>query len=68
MRIAILSRGALLYSTQRLLRAAMDAGHEAEIFDYALVNATLGAAGAHFSYQGEAIDVPELVIGRVSPT
>lgn len=69
MRIVILSRGAQLYSTQSLLRAAMRAGHEAEIFDYTQLNCILAADGrVRLTYEGEDLEQPDAVLGRFSPT
>ena len=67
MRIHLLSRNSLLYSTQRLFQAARQAGHEVEIFDYCALNVVFASSRPQLYYQQEALPAPDLVIGRVSP-
>lgn len=68
MLIYLLSRGAYLYSTQSLLLAAKRAGHQVEILDPNRINAVITDAGSVLTYEGEPLDVADVVVGRFSPT
>lgn len=67
MRILILSRSNLLYSTQRLFRSAQRAGHQVEILDYADINVVLAAGKTRLYYDGEPLDDVDAVLGRIGP-
>jgi ribosomal protein S6--L-glutamate ligase len=66
-KIAILSRDATLYSSRRLLDAAVSRGHEAEIIDplSCVINVNPAAPGLH--YQGRVLSGCQAVIPRVGP-
>lgn len=67
MRILILSRSNLLYSTQRIYRSAQRAGHEVEIIDYADINVVLDSGRTRLYFDGEPLDNVDAVIGRIGP-
>lgn len=64
MRIAILSRRSSLYSTRRLLEAAQQRGHEAQVVDYLRCFVTIAAHRPRVIYQGEPLEV-DAVIPRI---
>lgn len=64
MRIAILSRGASLYSTARLKEAALDRGHEAAVVDYLRCYMDITARRPKVLYKGEEVG-PHAVIPRI---
>lgn len=65
MKIAILSRKATLYSTQRLVEAAHARGHEAHVIDTlrCYMNITSNKPGIH--YQGESLQGFDAIIPRI---
>ena len=64
MKIAILSRGASLYSTARLKEAALDRGHEVAIVDYLRCYMDITARRPKVLYRGEEVH-PHAVIPRI---
>ncbi len=64
MKLAILSRGASLYSTARLKEAALDRGHEVAIVDYLRCYMDITARRPKVLYRGEEVR-PHAVIPRV---
>ncbi|HEX6222595.1 MAG TPA: 30S ribosomal protein S6--L-glutamate ligase [Acidimicrobiia bacterium] len=67
MKIAILSRGASLYSTARLKEAAMGRGHEVAIVDYLRCYMDITARRPKVLYKGEEVR-PHAVIPRIGAT
>lgn len=64
MKIAILSRGASLYSTARLKEAAISRGHEVAIVDYLRCYMDITARRPKVLYKGEEVR-PHAVIPRI---
>ena len=64
MKIAILSRGASLYSTRRLKEAAIDRGHEVAVVDYLRCYMDITARKPKVLYKGEPVQ-PHAVIPRI---
>jgi ribosomal protein S6--L-glutamate ligase len=67
MKIAILSRSAGLYSTQRLREAALDRGHEVAVVDYLRCYMEISARKPKVLFRGEEVR-PDAVIPRVGAT
>lgn len=67
MKIAILSRGASLYSTARLKEAALGRGHEVAIVDYLRCYMDITARRPKVLYRGEEVR-PKAVIPRIGAT
>jgi ribosomal protein S6--L-glutamate ligase len=63
-KIAILSRGATLYSTARLKEAAIDRGHEVSVVDYLRCYMDITARRPKVLYRGEEVR-PHAVIPRI---
>ncbi len=68
MRIAILSRGRELYSTQRLLRAASSRGHETVVLDIFKCRMLLKPQSPDLYYNGKVMRMPEGVVARIGHT
>ena len=64
MKIAILSRGATLYSTARLKEAAISRGHEVAVVDYLRCYMDITARRPKVLYRGEEVR-PHAVIPRI---
>jgi ribosomal protein S6--L-glutamate ligase len=64
MKIAILSRGASLYSTARLKEATLDRGHEVAIVDYLRCYMDITARRPKVLYRGEEVR-PHAIIPRI---
>ena len=64
MRIAVLSRDASLYSTKRLIEAAIAAGHEARVVDYARCYMNITSHKPQVLLRGESLSF-DAVIPRV---
>ncbi len=64
MKIAILSRSANLYSTQRLKEAAVERGHEVSIVDYLRCYMEISARKPKVLFRGEEVR-PDAVIPRI---
>lgn len=67
MKIAILSRSASLYSTQRLREAALDRGHEVAVVDYLRCYMEISARKPKVLFRGEEVR-PDAVIPRIGAT
>ena len=64
MKIAILSRGAALYSTTRLREAAADRGHDVAVIDYLRCYMDISARRPKVLYRGEEVQ-PHAIVPRV---
>jgi len=67
MKIAILSRSAGLYSTQRLKEAAIGRGHEVAIVDYLRCYMEISARNPKVLFRGDEVR-PDAVIPRIGAT
>lgn len=65
MRIAILSRGPSLYSTKRLVEAALERGHEVEVIDTVKCFIDITSAKPMVYYKKRALDNFDAVIPRI---
>ncbi|MEK9713020.1 MAG: 30S ribosomal protein S6--L-glutamate ligase [Thalassolituus sp.] len=65
MKIGILSRGASLYSTQRLVEAAEARGHEVEVLDTLHCYMNINSREPSVHYKGEALNGFDAVIPRI---
>lgn len=66
MKIAILSKGAANYSTQRLKEEALARGHEVRIINYAKCYVTLESGNPVVRYRGEEVHDVDVVIPRIA--
>jgi ribosomal protein S6--L-glutamate ligase len=64
MKLAILSRGATLYSTARLREAAIDRGHDVAVVDYLRCYMDITARRPKVLYRGEEVR-PHAIIPRI---
>ena len=64
MKLAILSRGATLYSTARLREAALDRGHDVAVVDYLRCYMDITARRPKVLYRGEEVR-PHAIIPRI---
>lgn len=64
MKIGILSRGPKLYSTRRLLEAALERGHDARVINYERCYMNIASSSPSVIYGGEALDF-DAVIPRI---
>jgi ribosomal protein S6--L-glutamate ligase len=65
MKLAILSRNAKLYSTQRLVTAARERGHTVRVLDPLRCYMKIGPGQFHLNYKGKALTGVEAVIPRI---
>ncbi|MFM8454742.1 MAG: 30S ribosomal protein S6--L-glutamate ligase [Gammaproteobacteria bacterium] len=65
MKIAILSRSANLYSTKRLVEAALKRGHEIEVIDTLRCYMNIASNKPSIHYQGKKLDNFDAVIPRI---
>lgn len=65
MKIALLSRNANLYSTQRLVEAAQQRGHEIQVIDHMKCVLVIESNRPHISYKGETLGKFDAVIPRI---
>ncbi|MFB0907589.1 MAG: ribosomal protein S6--L-glutamate ligase [Spirosomataceae bacterium] len=65
MKIAVLSRGPKLYSTQRLLEAIKERGHEAMLVDHLKCIIELERKSPKIFYQGKYLDDIDAIIPRI---
>lgn len=65
MKIAILSRNSRLYSTSRLVEAAEDHGHEAQVIDTLKCYMDISSSNPAIWYQGEKLEGFDAVIPRI---
>lgn len=64
MKIVVLSRGSKLYSSRRILEAAEQRGHQAEIINYTKCYCNVGKKGLEVCLDGKLIK-PDAVIPRI---
>ena len=67
MRIGILSRKATLYSTDRLVQAARQRGHDVRVVDYLRCVMNIATRGPSVVYQGSPLEC-DVVIPRIGAT
>lgn len=65
MRIAILSRSPKIYSTQRLVEAAQQRGHEVRVIDVLRCYGNITSHKPHLGYMGEILPDFDAVIPRI---
>ncbi|MGI4875174.1 MAG: 30S ribosomal protein S6--L-glutamate ligase [Janthinobacterium lividum] len=65
MKLAILSREPKSYSTQRLVAAALDQDHEAQVIDHLQCNLVLEKGQPGIIYQGQPLMAFEAIIPRI---
>jgi len=65
MKIAILSRGPFLYSTQRIVRAVRQRGHQPRVIDHARCQYLMGQEGNAIFYQGQPLPAYDGIIPRI---
>ena len=65
MKIAILSRGPELYSTQRLVEAAESRGHEVKVIDALRCYMNINSVNPEIHYKGEILEGFDAVIPRI---
>lgn len=65
MKIYILSRNAELYSTNRILEAAIQRGHDAEVIDYMNCNIIIEENKPVILYKNKKLAVPDAIIPRI---
>ncbi len=65
MKIAILSRKKTLYSTQRLVEAAQQRGHEVQVIDTLRCYMNIASHKPEIHYRGQNLDDFDAVIPRI---
>ena len=65
MKIGILSRNAQLYSTQRLIEAAQDRGHEVKVIDALRCYMNINSDKPQIHFKGEELSGFDAVIPRI---
>lgn len=65
MKIAILSRNKSLYSTRRLVEAAIHRGHEVEVIDYLRCYMNITAEQPSIQYKGKLLEGFDAIIPRI---
>jgi ribosomal protein S6--L-glutamate ligase len=65
MNLAILSREPKSYSTQRLVAAAQERGHDAQVLDHLQCNLVLERGQPGIIYQGQPLVRPDAIIPRI---
>ena len=65
MKIALLSRNAELYSTKRLVEAAVTRGHQVEVIDPILCYMNINHNALSIHYKGEALSGFDAVLPRI---
>ncbi len=66
MKIAILSKGSLNYTTKRLKKVALERGHEVEVINYAKCYMTMERGKPVVYYKGEALPRFDAIIPRIA--
>jgi len=66
MKIAILSKGSLNYTTKRLKQVAEERGHEVEVINYAKCYMTMERSKPVVYYKGKALDHFDAIIPRIA--
>jgi ribosomal protein S6--L-glutamate ligase len=65
MKIAVLSKKAALYSTNRLVEAAKQRGHEVEVIDYLRCYMSIRSQRPQIFYKGQSLENIEAVVPRI---
>ncbi len=65
MKIAILSRSSRIYSTDRLLQAAHQRGHQVEVIDTLRCYMNIASHRPSIHYRGEKLTKPDAIIPRI---
>lgn len=65
MKIAILSRNENLYSTKRLVEAAVSRGHEVKVIDYLRCFMNIDSKNPSVNYGGEVLETFDAIIPRI---
>ena len=65
MKIAILSRNAELYSTKRLVEAAISRGHEVQVVDPLMCYMNINRTNSSIHYKGQVLENFDAVIPRI---
>ncbi len=65
MKIALLSRNKNLYSSRRLVEAAVSRGHEVSVIDYLRCFMNITSKNPTITYQGEQLDGFDAVVPRI---
>lgn len=65
LKIVVLSRNAELYSTKRLVEAALTRGHEAIVVDHAKCSVVMEKSKPAVLYEGELIKNVDAIIPRI---
>jgi ribosomal protein S6--L-glutamate ligase len=66
MKIAILSKGSLNYTTKRLKQVAVERGHDVEVINYAKCYMTMEKSKPVIYYKGEALPKFDVIIPRIA--
>ena len=66
MKIAILSKGSLNYTTRRLKEVALARGHDVEVINYAKCYMTMEKSKPVIYYKGEALPKFDVIIPRIA--
>jgi len=66
MRIAILSKGSLNYTTKRLKEVARERGHEVEVINYAKCYMTMEKGKPVIYYKGQELPKFDAIIPRIA--
>jgi ribosomal protein S6--L-glutamate ligase len=66
MKIAILSKGSLNYTTKRLKQVAAERGHDVEVINYAKCYMTMEKSKPVIYYKGEALPKFDVIIPRIA--
>lgn len=66
MKIAILSKGSLNYTTRRLKEVALKRGHDAEVINYAMCYMTMEKGKPVIYYKGQALPRFDAIIPRIA--
>ncbi|HSH17842.1 MAG TPA: 30S ribosomal protein S6--L-glutamate ligase [Candidatus Saccharimonadales bacterium] len=66
MKIAILSKGALNYTTKRLREVAQERGHEVHVINYAKCYMTMERSKPVVYYKGKALDHFDAIVPRIA--
>jgi ribosomal protein S6--L-glutamate ligase len=66
MKIAILSKGVLNYSTKRLKQVARERGHDVEVINYAMCYMTMEKGNPVVYYKGKALPKFDVIIPRIA--
>lgn len=68
MKIALLTRGPGLYSSQRLYKAIIGRGHTGTLLDYSRCSLVLGGSALAIYYRDAQLEMPDGIIPRIGAT